>query len=176
MRMQHSDRVSPSLHKVFVLLFCALFSFGCAGSRRGGDEGTVSPVQRLTPPDIKRVEMMISRDQLLTALEQDVLTDKLRVVQTFSSQEAGSVPLYRLFDVHPKSVYGVLGLRNADILVAANERYLRNSIVFKQFVRMLRNEREAMIEVVRGVEPILFSYRFEQKSAAPKTPSAPAAE
>jgi hypothetical protein len=162
--------------RVLVLMIISLFFvMGCAGSRSGGSSG-VSPVQRLTPPDIKRVELSITRDQLLTALEQDVLTDRLRVVQTFSSQESGNVPLYRLFDVHPKSIYGILGLKNADILVAANERYLRNSLVFKQFVRMLRGESTAMIEVVRGVEPILFSYKFEQKpldKTAPMDKSAP---
>ena len=148
---------------VGICLLSACFVSGCASSRLGGDEG-VSPVLRTTPPDIKRVQVKITREHLLTALDQDMLTDRLRVVPTYSREETGT-PLYRLFDVHPKSVYGVLGLKNADVLVAANERYLRNPFVFKQFVRLLRNESSARIEIVRGVEPVLFVYTFE---GAPK--------
>jgi len=161
-------RLGHSLLVACLFLGSGFLSIGCSGSRMGADSGR-SPILRMTPPDIKRVEMQIPREQLLTALDQDVLTDRLRVVQTFSSQETGSMPLYRLFDLHPKSVYGVLGLRSADILVAANERYLRNATVFKQYVRLLRNEKVATIEVVRGVEPILFSYHFEQKSLLEKS-------
>lgn len=145
--------------RMMVVVLLSVLGMGCSG--RGSEfEPERYPVGRTTPPEIKVVELTIPRSQLQTALEKDLLTDKLRVIEVYTSQEKGSQPLYRLFDIHPASVYALLGLRNADVLVAANERYLRNATVFKSYVRMLKGEQEAQIEIMRGVDPLLYRYRF----------------
>jgi type II secretory pathway component PulC len=156
--------IKPKLSKLATLLFVLLVALAFSGCRSSGDVRGVSPdkfpVERATPPDIKVIELTIPRSQLKTALDKDLLTDKIRIVEIYSSRETRVQPLYRLFDVHPGSVYALFGLRNADVLVAANERYLRNPDVFKQYVRMLREEPGAQIEIMRGADPILFQYTF----------------
>lgn len=132
---------------------------GCSSGFYGDSEEKYSII-RETPPEIKTIEMTIPRSQLLSALEKDLLTNKIRVIEMYAARDVSAQPLYRLFDIHPGSVYSLLGLRNADILVAANARYLRNPDVFRQYVRLLRAEKAAQIEVMRGDQPILFSYTF----------------
>lgn len=150
--------IGSQLRIFFVLIFVLLA--GCSGMRsKQVSEEQRQARTRNTPPLIKTVELAIPKAQLKTALEQDVLTERLRVVAIFRAED-GTQPFYRLFDVSPNSVYKLLGLQNADVLVAANERYIANPNVFKQYVRLLPQEDKAQIEILRGTEAILLKYSF----------------
>lgn len=145
--------------KVFFIIILLILS-GCSGMRsKSVSEEQRQARTRNTPPLIKTVDLTIPKDRLKTSLEQDVLTEKLRVVAIFRAED-GTQPFYRLFDVSPNSVYRLLGLQNADVLVAANERYIANPNVFKQYVRLLPQENKAQIEILRGTEALLLKYTF----------------
>ncbi len=146
------------LCKGVLLAVLSLGSTGCASLFESEPEKY--SVVRETPPEIKTIELTIPVSQLKTALEKDLLTNKIRVIEMYAARDVSAQPLYRLFDINPGSVYTLLGLQNADILVAASERYLRNPDVFRDYVRLLKNASEAQIEVMRGDQPLLFKYTF----------------
>lgn len=122
---------------------------------------------RPAPAGIETVELSLDRQALLRALERVSAVERLRLVEIFTSRpEAGPLfPEYRLFDVEPGSVYHLMGLRNADILIAANDRILVNPVVFKQYVRLLPNEKEAQVHIKRGGKEILLKYRIVDAAA-----------
>lgn len=147
-----------SIGGLIVVMVCLVA--GCAGLHNSGGENEAGDITRTPAPSVRKIRLEIPRPKLITALQQEVLIDRLRVVEMYSSHDGVRFPLYHLFDVHPKSVFALLGLQNADVLVAANERYLKNKDVFKQYVRLLRDEKEAEIEIIRSAEPILYQYKF----------------
>lgn len=151
--------ICKCIHVLATLMILGLA--GC-GPRFGELEPERFPIQRETPPNIKTLSLTIPRSQLATALEKDLLTNKIRVIEIYSAREVSTQPLYRLFDIAPGSVYELLGLRNADVLVACNERYLRNADVFRQYVRLLKGESRAKIEIMRGPQAMLLDYTFTE--------------
>ncbi len=140
-----------------VLLFCA----GCSRSSNLG-ERNIERLRAAPPANLRVVELTINRAKLKTALEDTALVHRLRVVETFASsvEVQAAMPRYRVFGVESGSVYELLGLQNADLLVAANDRVLANLEVFKQYVQLLPAAEEAKIEIERGKEPIAMNYKF----------------
>jgi type II secretory pathway component PulC len=84
----------------------------------------------------------------------------VRLVPVYQSVSSTQTYEYRLFDVSPDGVYGLLGLENSDIIVAADRYLLKNPNQFPAFVRLLSNENEATIEIRRGGEGRLLKYSF----------------
>ncbi|RIL08294.1 MAG: hypothetical protein DCC75_09285 [Proteobacteria bacterium] len=117
---------------------------------------------RPTPANLEIQELTISRRSLKEALERAAINKKVRVVPVFNSSAAAeaNIPQYRLFEVAPESAYHLLGLRNADVMVAANERIIVNSFIVPTFVQLLPAEQTAQIEIRREERPILFKYTF----------------
>ena len=120
-------------------------------------------VLRPVPRDLKTVEIRLSRDKLNEALTEKVSLEALRIVEIFSSVTPGGDPLprYRIFGVMPGSVYRLMGLENADIIVGMNDRILANPAVFKAAVQYLPQEKQSELEIVRNSTPMLLRYVIE---------------
>jgi membrane-associated protease RseP (regulator of RpoE activity) len=67
---------------------------------------------------------------------------------------------YRLFGVDKESPYALLGLENADIIVAANGYVLNSPDKLPKFIGLLPGEQTATLDVRRSGRAIRFSYTF----------------
>ena len=57
-------------------------------------------------------------------------------------------------------MYGLIGLENGDVIVAANRYLIKNPAQFPAFVQLLASQNEATIEIRRGGEARLHKYIF----------------
>ena len=85
----------------------------------------------------KVVEKSFSRKAITAASLQGDAINSMRIVPVFRrGDEMGAMdfPTYRLFDVQSGSIYSMVGLENADVLLAANDLVVLNPEGFKIFV------------------------------------------
>lgn len=133
---------------------------GCASLFSSGE---VEP-SRIKAPAREAVveEIVVSRVDLKLALGNELKTAQIRAVEVFQSSSGvpQQFPNFRLFDIQDGSVYALLGLKNADILVAINERAVVASHVIGQVVRLLPNEKSVTFEVIRSGKSTLLKVRF----------------
>lgn len=110
-------------------------------------------------PALKVVSYTIQRRDLREALTK-IRENPIRLVPVFQTVSSTESYEYRVFDITYDSVYGLLGLENGDIIVAANRYLIKNPAQFPAFVQLLVNENEATIETRRGGEARLNKYSF----------------
>ena len=109
-------------------------------------------------------EIVVSRADLKRALGHEIKTNKLRAVEVF--QNSGGVGVtpshsnFRLFDIEDGSVYALIGLANADVLVAINERVVVSPQVLGQVVKMMPSVNSVLFEILRGGKSILLKIRI----------------
>ncbi len=151
----------------FFLFYFALVLVlsGCVFS--SGDE--FSPSTQLAdygvlgPPPTK-VSKILDREVLVKAIASTAASSKLRLIETLYRKGEGTpFPEYRIFGVEPGSAYQLLGLQNADVLIAANGYVLFDPRKFQIFVRLLENEDHATLHVRRGGSPILLNIAIRPK-------------
>lgn len=141
------------------LLGCARLSGGPAGAE--ADKYLITNMRPAPPPDLRTVSVTVERSELQKALGRTDLHGRVRLVPILRPEsEKIPYPEYRLFDVREGSAYALLGLQNADVLVAADGYVLKDPQTFPIFVQLLRGQPGGKIEIVRGGEPILMEYRF----------------
>lgn len=150
--------------KTVIILLAALGIVGCASRHTDSlvpNERRLS-VLRPIAPQYEIVELSITRTDFSNRIKESALTNRARLVEVFASASGGRLPWpeYRLFDVAPGSVYSLLGLQNADTIVAIDDMILANATVFKQVVPMLSRSASAQIEIRRGSNPMLYRYHF----------------
>jgi type II secretory pathway component PulC len=134
-----------------------ILGVGC--STRGPREPKFIEDIRPIPPILKVTSYTIQRRDLSEALER-VADAPIRLVPVYQSVSSTQTYEYRLFDVSPDGVYGLLGLENSDVIIAVDRYLLKNPNQFAAFVRLLTNENEATIEIRRGGEGRLLKYSF----------------
>ncbi len=145
---------------VLVMLWCS----GCATIRKDSfvpQERRLSVLRAVAPP-FEEIKLSISRHDFLVRLEDAHQTSRARLVEIFASAGGGRLPWpeYRLFDVGNESVYSLLGLRNADTIVAVDDMILANPDVFKRVIPLLSRSDAATIEIRRGETAKLLQYHF----------------
>jgi type II secretory pathway component PulC len=113
-------------------------------------------------PGTAVVTRTISKELYAKSINNQTAMQRMRLVPILINSKApGSLPEYRLFDILPDSAASVLGLKNADVLVAANDFVIYDPPKFKTYLALLKNEKEAFIEIRREGQPIIFKYQFE---------------
>jgi type II secretory pathway component PulC len=139
-----------------------------------GSQGCFSPVVkspkfidevRPIPPSRRLISYTIQRRDLHNALTK-IRENPIRLVPVFQTVSSVESYEYRVFDITRDSVYGLLGLENSDIIVAANRYLVKNPAQFPAFVQLLAHENEATIEIRRGGEARLHKYTFIPAVAA----------
>lgn len=105
------------------------------------------------------VQVVLSRDEYRRAVEDLQSLSAMRMVQILEPGQTDDLapPQYRLFNVLPGSAFDMIGLKNTDILVAANDYILYDPQRFTTFMQLIAEEDEASIEIRRGAQPMLFS-------------------
>lgn len=114
---------------------------------------------RPIPPSLKVISYTIQRRDLQEALTK-IRENPIRLVPVFQSVSSTESYEYRVFDITRDGVYGLLGLENSDIIVAANRYLIKNPAQFPAFIQLLASENEATIEIRRGGEARLHKYSF----------------
>jgi type II secretory pathway component PulC len=112
---------------------------------------------------IKTVEVVVSRSEYLQAVGNEHLLATIRLVPILKNQYASSTsPEYRLFGVRDGSAYQLLGLQNADIILAANDYVIFESQNFPKFLTLLRDEKSGSITIRREGVLMLIKVRFSE--------------
>ena len=114
---------------------------------------------RPVPPTHKVISYTIQRRDLRDALTR-LRESPIRLVPVFQSLTSTESYEYRIFDIDSEGVYGLLGLENSDIIVAANRYLIRDPKQFPLFVQLLEGEDQAVIEIRRDGEARLLKYSF----------------
>lgn len=118
---------------------------------------------RLAKPELKVVTRRVPRDRYLQAVENQTTLRSIRLVPILKNAAGGTpIPEYRVFDIQPDSAYTLLGLENADILVAAEGFVVLEPEIFPQYVSLLREQQNARIEIRRANQPLVLDVQFVQ--------------
>lgn len=155
------DRSGRLLAALAVLLMC-----GCSGAGSSAIQNQLGARQlssvRAQLPGTAVITRKISAGALKAALSRDPSGARLRAVEVFQGERVGALlPEYRLFGITNDSAYYLLGLRNADVVVAANDYVVPSSSYIHAYVALLPAEREAFIEIRREEQPIIFRYEIQ---------------
>jgi len=139
-------------------VFLVSGSTGC--SSNAVNQGKKLSSVRTPDPSRKPIEMQVSRPALRKAIADSGSLNRARLVEVFFREQelGGSPPEYRIFDITPGSAYEILGLKNADVLVAAEDYIVPSAAVFRSYIGMLANQREGSIEIRRMGQPMLLHY------------------
>lgn len=102
----------------------------------------------------------VSRADLRKAISHG---NSARVVELLYGRDSSpGYKQYRLFGVDKNGPYALLGLENADIVVAANGYVLNSAEKLPKFIGLLPGEESATLDVRRSGKAIRFSYTFVQ--------------
>jgi type II secretory pathway component PulC len=137
-----------------VVLSLAVLLFSACAAKEPGRPVKINELRQL-PPVMKSVKKVIDRTQLREALGRS--TD-IRLIPVYSSMVAGTNQEYRIFDIRPGSVADLLGLENADVLVAAAGYVVHHQRQFETYLRLMAEIDSAEIEIRRGGAHLLLSY------------------
>ena len=137
----------------------AMIFSGCSAMNPWSKEELSSGQTRILPPEIAKKEISVARVELLKRLRERGTPDGVRLIPILKGQsyEIQPFPEYRIFGVKTGSVYELLGLQNADIVVSAQGFVIRDPRVFPEYVSLLRNQPDAAIEVRREGRPLLLA-------------------
>ena len=137
----------------------SLFLTGCSSLGFFGKKGAPEGQPRILPSDITRKEIVVARQELVRRLQERGVADGVRLVSILKSQsyEGDTAPEYRIFGVKSQSVYELLGLENADVVVSAHGFVIRDSRVFPEYVALLRGQSSGSIEIRRRGRPLLLA-------------------
>jgi hypothetical protein len=150
--------VRSSLSFVRVLFLIVLMALSSCSAINSGDDSRI----KLASRDAIKIDLTVTKSDLSVALGDEHKTSKLRAVPVFQNSATNSVQqsVFRLFEVEEGSVYDLLGLKEADILVSINERVVVAPHVLGQIVRLLPKENSIKLEVLRGGKSYLISTKL----------------
>jgi hypothetical protein len=149
--------------RLLVLCLILLLS-GCVASRM--QEGVaINSLRKAGAPagqSVKKIQ--ISRKQYHAAVAQGAEVNSLRMVPVFRGPQDGSgalLPEYRLFEIRQKSVFDMMGLLPADVLVAAHGYVVYEPNSFPIYaLRFLSEIESPSLEIKRAGTPLLLTYEF----------------
>lgn len=136
----------------FLFSGCSTFSFG-----REEPKGAVlvNQMRGGEPNDLEVQELQFSSASLKEAVAHPG-TSRMRLVQITRPGNLQSLPEYRMFDVKPMSAPYVIGMRDADVLVAAHGYAIFSPQQFGKYLGVLPYQDNGSIEIRRNGKPILF--------------------
>lgn len=146
-------KLKTSLITILLALLC-----GCGASRGRWQEAQPINSVRLAAPKFQVVERNVQRREFAKALQG---ADAARIIEIFKREgEGASVPEYRIFDVKPRSAYALLGLEDADVLVAASGYVITTANAFRRYLSVVGSEPGGELEIRRAGRPILIKFTF----------------
>ena len=152
------------MNKIIILMLCCLIA-GCAqfGFYDSKPEGAVlvNQIRGAEPNDLEIQEIEFSSASLKEAVANPG-TARMRLVQITRAGGAQSLPEYRIFDVKPMSAPYLIGIRDADILVAAHGYAVFSPQQFGKYLGVLPYQDNGSIEIRREGKPMLFKIKVQK--------------
>ena len=149
---------------LYLCLLIPLAFTACSSmsSGEGGESTKIDSLRGAAPFDRRTIRTTINRNVYREKLQAEGSVNDARLVQVFHRGEAETEQKeYRLLDVRPGSVYELLKIKQADVLVAANGYVVPTPSMFWNYLRLISRFEVASIEVRRGGTPVLLEYTFE---------------
>lgn len=136
-----------------------LTASGCSTFKFGADEPKgavlVNQIRGAEPNNLEVQEISFTSASLKEAVAHPG-TSRMRLVQITRAGNSQTLPEYRIFDVKPMSAPYVIGIRDADILVAAHGYAVFSPQQFGKYLGILPYQESGSIEIRREGQPILF--------------------
>lgn len=131
---------------------------GCSVFNPSHDIPAPVPMARYNPSS--DAALIVPKTIKRTALNKALASNQpARVVELLYGKNASpGYKQYRLFGVKPGSTYDLLGLENADIILAANGYVLHSQDKLPKFLALLPGEKRATIDIRRAGQAVRFAY------------------
>jgi hypothetical protein len=159
------------LLRYFFIMATVFVAVGCSSmsSQNSGDAVLVDSLRGAPPLDRRTMTVLLNRETYIKALEKEGAVNQARLVEVFHRGQADNeLKEYRLLDIRPGSVYDLLGLQHADILIAANGYVVPVPQMFWNYLRLIARFEQANLEVRRDGTPLLLEYQFIE-AAGPRS-------
>jgi len=111
------------------------------------------------PPAFKSIGYTIQRRDLQTYLQHRG-DNTIRLVPVYQNAVSAESHVHRVFDLKPKGIYGLLGIQNSDIIVAADGYLIKRPEQCIAYLELLQNEDTATVEIQRENDAVLLKYAF----------------
>jgi S1-C subfamily serine protease len=145
---------------VLLFLFLVGGAIGCSPTVQSVEPISIASI-RPSPAGIETIALHVSKDELARALETGRGAANVRIVPLVTSAaQAPASPEYRVFNVRPGSVAAIIGLKNADVLVAAHDYVVQSTQQFYNYLQLLRMQEHSSIEIRRDGKPIRIEVTF----------------
>lgn len=144
--------------RYLLISLCIASLISCAP--RGETRGEENRLDKLrTVPVAARLQpRRVDKESYSRAVQSKELLSSLRLVPILKGEtEKTPYPEYRVFGIKKGSPYSLLGLENADVLVAAEGFVVRDPATVPMYARLVLDQGRSQIEIRRGQEPILLS-------------------
>lgn len=145
------------MNKNYIVLLAVVFSFLTSCSTKTVSNARARKISevRLIPPVIKDSATIVSMSAFLNAMNAKGEVNQVRMIEIFRRGQAKDAPPeYRLLDVREKGVFHLLGLRERDVIVAADGFIVPNGQLFWEYVKLIEKTKKASIEIRRGSQAL----------------------
>ncbi len=159
--------------KMLCLAFAVLTACSTATHGRAPwEQGKALPITDVRPavPGTKVIKIELPREKYRKALQEGGNRNNARLVEVFSRGDTTqSPPEYRLFDVSRGSVYDLIGLKTADVIIAADGYVIPSPIAFWQYLALGASLPSISVEIRRDGRPLIMECTLtESKTEAAK--------
>ncbi|MEZ4754847.1 MAG: hypothetical protein R3A13_11170 [Bdellovibrionota bacterium] len=146
-------------------LFLILMLVSACSSLNSLTSSTSDPQQlnlkRPSDPGSQIQEVLLNRKEFLEIYAKDDGRNKARLVKIFTrALNSEPYPEYRLFEIQPNSVYNMLKLQSADILISAENVAFATPDKFFGYINLLKSLDKGQIEIRRHDKSIVYQYSF----------------
>lgn len=145
------------------LLIIIFLATGC--TIPAADKAVKVSTIRKKPAFAQQVKKVLVRDEYQLLLAEGGETNKVRLVEVYSSDRAAGLIKYRFFGVRTGGVFEYLGLKDADVLVSIEGYVVSNQALLWQYLNLLGRLPKGEIEIERNGVAMTLSYSFTDVSA-----------
>lgn len=151
------------MKNLFLLLIVFTLLVGCGSTRKIGPRGELTSTglpkyYSLNVDGVNKIEFDIKREELVRRLALADAVYKIRLVELYGAKE--ETPRYRVMGFDKSGVYGLLGLKEGDYILAASNFIIYTQELFPKFIELLPAEKEASIHVLRNGSELLLHYNI----------------
>jgi len=144
--------------RYLLISLCVTSLIACAPRARSQSEENRVDKLRAAPVVAQVKPRQIDKEIYARAVQSKELLSSLRLVPILKGEtEKMPYPEYRVFGIKKGSPYSLLGLENADVLVAAEGFVVRDPATVPVYARLVLDQGRSQLEIRRGQEPILLT-------------------
>jgi len=147
------------MKRLFLYFTLSLFCFSCSTILKRNNKIKKSEASLIPDaPGAKEKINIISKKKYFERISATA-NNYIRMVPVLmrDPRHAGH-DYYRFFDIQEDSIYSLIGLKNNDIVVSANNYVVPGQRVFWEYIKYLPKVTDPKIEIIRNSEPLILKY------------------